>query len=292
MENQQSSSNFMLYLMLIVCSVLASMNSLEIYRMSSLWKQALNLKADYFHSCVKPQYIVKTFFCFYSFFATFSGLILTIGLLVDYVYFARKLIESYLKFVYFVFGLTLLFSCILALVNWKDTFFLCSDDLEKHFSLTNATSVLFCFFIAGFITVLVEFYSVMSLFSDTITRQPTGSKALFALFWYVSFKIKNTTRFISSRHTLNQSNGSNSENNLNDNINVNLLVRENNVNLDNVVLNNHQEQNAVVRNSVGKKDRNDKILEVKNENNNDCSSNLIVKEICENKEKANIIREN
>jgi len=225
MENHHGSSNFMLYLMLIICCVIAAMNTLEIYRMTALWKNALNLKSEYFEVCVKNQYIVKTFFCIFSFLATMSALILTIGLIVDYLYFAKRLMESYMNFVYYIFGPSMLISCILALINWKETVFVCSDDREKHFSLSNASSIIFCFLIGGVITLVAEFYSTMTLYSDTITNQPNGSKTLYKLFWFVSFKMRSSARFINNyRHRDNITNNSNN--------NTNLIVAENHRNLN------------------------------------------------------------
>jgi len=289
MENQTANSNFMLYLMLIVCSVLAAINSIEVYRMTNLWKQALSLKTHYFQSCLKNQYITRTFFCFFSFFSIFSALILTIGLIIDYIYFARKLIESYLNLVYLIFGPTLLISSILALVNWKDTVYICTDVLEKHFSLSNATSIMFCFLLGGVVTILVEFYTTIDLYSNTITRNPNGSKTLNALFWYVSIKMKNSTRIISS-YRQNQSNNMNDDNNVNinnnnnDNQNTNLLDRENIDDLDSIALNGHQYPNDHLK-SVDMKD-NDQILQVK------VNDNELIKNISDNDQYKNFIQEN
>ncbi len=213
MENQ-NSSNFMLYLMMILCTTLAVMNSLEIYRMINLWKIALGLKLDYFNDCVKPQYILKSFFCFFSFFASFSALLLTMALVINCIFFKRKLIESYLKLIHYIFGPLLLISSILAFFNWNDIAFICYEGVNyKFFSISNASSILFCFLVGGFITLTAEFYTTMTLYSDTITRQANGSKTLYSLFWYVSFKLKNTSNIDNPNN--NSNNNSNNQTNSN-----------------------------------------------------------------------------
>ena len=172
METYGTSNNFMLYLMLLVSSILVFMNTLEIYKLSFQWNFILTINPEYLNSCVKYQYIVKSFFCVFSFFATFSALILVLGLLINIIFFTKKLIDSYINFIYFIFGPLLLICSILGFYYFDEVSYVCSKDgKDKNISVTNVFSLMTCFFIGALISITKEFYSTMNLYADTITRK-------------------------------------------------------------------------------------------------------------------------
>lgn len=229
MMDHNPESNFTLYSMLILCVMLAGMNSVELHKIALLWKQMPFINFEVFDSCLKYQYIIKTFFCLFSLLATISALILTLGILFNSLFMSRKLMDSYLNFVYYIFGPFLLVCSSLGLNYWQEITQICYyDTREKYFSISNASSIIFCFMLSVALTLIVEFYNSLDLYSNSITRQPNGSKGLAKIFWFVALKFRNSTSSIfqaqsNSNREYNVNINHNNNNNLQDNSNISFL---------------------------------------------------------------------
>ena len=227
MDNH-STNKFLLYLMLILTSVLLSMNSIELNKIIKGWNAASTLDRNYFESCIKYQYLLKSFFCILFLCALCSYVILTLCMLINSFFFTKKLLESYLNLLYFIFGPTLLFSSILAFTYFEESAYVCNTSLkDKHISISNVFSLLFCLFFGILFTIGKEFYFTMTLYADTITRRSSGNKTLYWIFFYLVLKWKFANLNNNLRTSENIQNENFSNNVTNTNNNVNNIINEN-----------------------------------------------------------------
>ncbi len=257
-------NNLMLYLMLIVCSSLITMNTFEIYRLTIQWKNFTNTNSDYFSDCIKPQFFVKSFFSIYSFLATFSALLLTLCLLINFALFCRKFMASYLKFVYFTFGPCMLICSILGLINWNQTFYICrqNQSIERTLSFSSSASIIICFIFALCITFTIEFYNVMGLYTNTIANNPEGNKILKSIFWSVCMKLNRR-----QRSSLPHNNNNNMRERVGDRVRENIILNSNNNQINQNMQNNHILLNGNIPNDI-ENDNHNNNLENCNDNNN------------------------
>lgn len=216
-----------------MCLLISGTNAVEMYRIIQAWSQVPFMNSLLFQSCIKYQFIVKTYFCIFSLFANLLAIILCLGLIIDYLFFAQKIMSSYLNLVYYIFGPCLLFSSILGIANWNETTYLCyrNNPKLKYFSISYGSSIVCCLVISLTITLLVEVYDSIALYTKTITRQPDGNRILYSLFWFITFKLRNSTSTIrSSTNENRENNHNNATNNL---ITNSTRISENNINSSN-----------------------------------------------------------
>lgn len=237
---QTESNNIMLYLMLIISCSLISMNSIEIYHLSIHWKNLASINSVFSNTCIKPQFFVKLFFTIFSFLASFSCLVLVIGLLIDFYYFTEKILQSFFNFIFYVFGPTLLACCIFGLIHWEESVYTCGRNFEgkptKNFNFQNASSIIFCLVIALVFTFAIEYFKVMNLYTDTITNNEGGNKFLKIIFWKVCAKLnRRENNNLNSARSINNNNSNNNSTDENESVRNNISIRENN-NLNNEVV--------------------------------------------------------
>jgi hypothetical protein len=209
MQPEQIQKNFALFLMLIICSSVVYINTYEIYKLTKQWNKFSYLNSNYFKICIKPEFIVKLFFSFYSFLGSFSALLLSLCLLINFNFFINKLMSSYLKFVYYIYGPCMFICCILGLFNWNESCFICEEDENnKVFYFQNAIYIIILTLISLIITLSIEFCRVMGLYSDTIMNNSDGSKFLSSIFWGICLKLNRNQRNNNLLNYLNNNNNS------------------------------------------------------------------------------------
>jgi hypothetical protein len=186
MEGNQVSNNFTIYLMLVICVLLVTVDSIELYRLSLAWMHGIKSDPEFFNTCLKNELIIKTVFCIFSFCAASSAFLLTIFLSTCIDYFTNKFLVSYLYMNYFIFGPYMLAFCILGCIHFNEFVYVCDAKHldEKILSMSNIFSLLSCMIISVIITLGVAAYESIRLLVDSILRKPEGSPYLRKIFWW------------------------------------------------------------------------------------------------------------
>jgi hypothetical protein len=187
MEANQVSNNFTIYLMLIICVLLVTVDTIELYRLSLAWLHGVNSNQEFFTTCLKNELIIKTVFCMFSFFAAISALLLTIFLSTCVEFFANKFLVTYLYLNYFIFGPYMLIFCVLGFMHFSEFIYVCDARHmdEKLLSMSNIFSLLSCMIISCMITLAVAAYESVRLIIDSILRTKDGITLLRKVFWWV-----------------------------------------------------------------------------------------------------------
>jgi hypothetical protein len=180
------SNNFTIYLMLIICVLLVTVDTIELYRLSLAWLQAVKSDHEFFNTCLKNELIIKTVFCIFSFSAAISAFLLTIFLSTCTELFANKFLVSYLYMNYFIFGPYMLAFCILGCIHFNEFIYVCDARHmdEKILSISNIFSLLSCMIISCIITLAVAGYESTRVLVDSILRNKEGSVFLRKMFWW------------------------------------------------------------------------------------------------------------
>ncbi len=176
MEDCSISSNFSLYLFLVVSVILVSVDAIGIYHIVLTWQQSIHLPSNIFNSCLKWQLITRTCFASFSTFAAISSFILCGFLIINTEFFVEKALSTFLYYNYMIFGPYMLGFCILGLVFWQDITYVCirSSSNYKFFSSSNAFSLIFSLVISVVITIGVSVYKAMNLYVDSVLQKPEG----------------------------------------------------------------------------------------------------------------------
>lgn len=192
MENSSSSSNFTLYLMLIVAIMLVTVDTIELAKIHKTWIIAMNFDMALFESCIKWDLITKTCFACFSLMAALSALILTMFLCFSIEFFINKILTTYIALNYFIFGPYMLCFTILGFVYWSDIAFSCDprDPTVKFFSFSNVLSISACFLIALIVTLAMAFYEALTMIIKSVRRREGGNYILGSIFWWIVFRAR------------------------------------------------------------------------------------------------------
>jgi hypothetical protein len=180
------SSNFTLYLMLVVCVILLAVDSYELYKISISWSHIPKFDAIIFNTCLKKDLLIKTIYSVFSCLAAICAFLLTLFLTVSIEYFLDKLLLAFLYFAYVIFGPLMLGFTIYGFIKWEEVVYVCNrkNFTDQIFSLSNAVSIIGCFIISLVVTLGVAIYESVLLYINSITRRESGSKILRSVFWW------------------------------------------------------------------------------------------------------------
>jgi hypothetical protein len=183
----QAANNCTLYLMLIVCLILVTVDSIEMYRLSLSWEYSLKVQTEMFNECLKNDLIIKTVFCVFSLAAAVSALLLTLFLSFFAEFFINKVMTSYLYLNYYIFGPYMLAFCILGCAYWNDFVYVCDrrDYHIKVFSISNVFSLITCLIIGIVVTLGVAAYEGLRTLIDSILHKDDGLAVVRKVFWWL-----------------------------------------------------------------------------------------------------------
>lgn len=186
MEGGAYSGNFSIYLMLVICVVLVSIDTIEMVNIVHTWKKVDRIPTEIFNSCVKSDLLVKTAFSFFSLLAAVSASLFTISLAISVEYFVNKLMPSFLYGAFFIFGPCMLGFSIFGLTQWNEVVFFCDarNYKIKDFSVGNMLALLGCFLFSLTMTVGCSVYHTTIIYIDSLLRRENGSKLLRSIFWW------------------------------------------------------------------------------------------------------------
>lgn len=183
-------NSFTVYLMLIICVVLVTVDSIELHRLSMAWKQINNIDERTVNECIKMNLLVRTVFSSFSFITSISASFFTILYAIDSEWLYSKFLLTFFRYNYFLFGpLMFAFSCI-GLYYWNNVVYECNpNNLKiKFFSLGNSFSLIFCFLISLVILLFGVLYETIEIYRKSIIRQEDGISILRKLLFWVIFR--------------------------------------------------------------------------------------------------------
>ena len=234
-------TNIILYLMLTVCIVLVAVDIIEILKLQNIWNLKSTVDSQFYQTCIKPDLLVKTAFSCFSLLAAISASLLVGLMIISMDFFLLFHLNSLLYLNYMVFGLYMLAMTIFGMFHWNDVAYICDTKTGKRiYSIGNIFSLIGCFILSLIITLGVNIYETLELYSNSILRRDDGSDILRNLFWKTVFNGRNEY--------------------------LNNISGDRRVRLMNPVLINHNLNNDV--NNQGNNNNN-------NENNNENNNNII-----------------
>ena len=251
-------TNIILYLMLTVCIVLVAVDIIEILKLQNIWNLKSTVDSQFYQTCIKPDLLVKTAFSCFSLLAAISASLLVGLMIISMDFFLLFHLNSLLYLNYMVFGLYMLAMTIFGMFHWNDVAYICDTKTGKRiYSIGNIFSLIGCFILSLIITLGVNIYETLELYSNSILRRDDGSDILRNLFWKTVFNGRNEylnnisgdrrVRLMNPvliNHNLNDVNnqGNNNINNENNNNNIDNENKNNNI-IDN---NNNDENERLI----------------------------------------------
>ena len=251
-------ANIILYLMLTVCIVLVIVDIIEILKLQNIWNLKSTVDTKFYQTCIKPDLLVKTAFSCFSLLAAISASLLVGLMIISMDFFLLFHLNSLLYLNYMVFGLYMLAMTIFGMFHWNDVAYICDTKTGKRiYSIGNIFSLIGCFILSLIITLGVNIYETLELYSNSILRRDDGSDILRNLFWKTVFNGRNEylnnisgdrrVRLMNPvliNHNLNDVNnqGNNNINNENNNNNIDNENKNNNI-IDN---NNNDENERLI----------------------------------------------
>jgi hypothetical protein len=186
------SNNFTIYLMLIICVILVSVDSIEMYRIVFAWNYAGKAEPAAFNQCFRKELILKTIFGCFSFMAAISAFLLTLFISVSVDFFIDKILPTFLYLNYFIFGPYMLGFAVYGFINWDEVVFQCDRHQYevKVLSISNMFSLIGCFVMSLVVTLAVAAYEVIMLYIDSILRREGGNKYLRSVFWWAVLRTR------------------------------------------------------------------------------------------------------
>jgi hypothetical protein len=153
------TSRVALKIVFILSLLLVTMDIFELYfAYLHLRKQAFNVDLETFENCIKYHVISQMFFTMFATFAGISACIMSLGLLINYEFFAVKVSDSFLNFNYLTFG-PYLFACsLLGFYYFNDVSFNCDpkDVSKKYLNFSTLIALIVCFLLSFIITSRIE----------------------------------------------------------------------------------------------------------------------------------------
>lgn len=263
MDGNGLNTSFSVIVMVMITLVLLTINIIEMLNLITSWTKAMSGNILYFNQCLKYPLILKTFFTVFSALSTISILFITLGFLINAMYFLRKIWKSFLHYTLFLFGPLLTIFCIIVFCNFDNFVYSCQVRLkiEYVFNFSHAFSVILCFIIGIVVWIAHSLYETLVIYSNSLTRHEEGSTLLRKAFYWMVMKYRPSLNNSSSEIRDNNNNNNNIPNQQSDlqingndetfNTSSNPINNNRNDNLINLNDNNH---NRIMNNTLNNND--------------------------------------
>lgn len=190
MDENRYSSEVALKVVLLLSTILVIMDCYEIiYAFRHLKYTSEVIDREVFESCVKYHIISQICFTTFACSTAVSAAFLSLGLLISYQFFSRKVLDLFLNFNFLLFGPYLLACCFLAFLNFNNVIFNCDamDTTKKYLNFSTLIALIICFLISFTLTIIVSIGKGFSIITNSIRFREDGWYFLGKLFWYYIF---------------------------------------------------------------------------------------------------------
>ena len=138
-----------------------------------------------FNQCIKYPSITEIYFTLFAFMAAISACLMSIGILLDYDAFFDKFLVSFLNFNYYIFGLLLLSSSLLGLLNYNKICYDCikKDPDNQEFNLSTFFFLVLLMIIGVIITFVFSSLNTFEYVCNSVKFSKDGNYLLGKAFW-------------------------------------------------------------------------------------------------------------
>ena len=171
-DNQNNGEKISAIFILIISIILIGMDFLSLYY-SYRYLTFTSKRYSYlvFDKCIKYQSITEMFFTFFALLAAMSAALMALGITIGYDLFFEKFLLTFINYNYYVFGLLLLASSIIGLLNYNK---ICYDCIGKNpntheFNLSTMICLILIYriiYIFNYILKLKIIYNFIHFFHD------------------------------------------------------------------------------------------------------------------------------
>ena len=185
-DNPNSGERLSAIFILIISLILIGMDFLSLYYS---YQYIITSSKRYsflvFERCIKYQSITEMYFTLFALLAAVSAALMALGITIGYDLFFEKFLVTFINFNYYVFGLFLLASSIVGLLNFNKV---CYDCIGKNpntheFSLSTLICLIFIAIIGGIITFIFSWLNSFEYVCDSIKFSKDGNYFLGKVFW-------------------------------------------------------------------------------------------------------------
>ena len=185
-ENPNNGEKLSAIFILIIAVLLIGMDFLSLYYSYEYIIAASNKYTfEVFNRCIKYQSITEIYFTLFALLAAVSAGIMALGISIGYEIFFEKFLATFIYFNYYVFGLLLLSSSLIGLLNYNK---ICYDCIAKNpnkleFNLSTMICLLLIAIIGGIITFIYSSVNSFEYVCDSIKFSRDGNYLLGKAFW-------------------------------------------------------------------------------------------------------------
>jgi len=206
MDDNQEESRIALKIVFILSLLLVSMDILEIYFAYGQLKQtSTSIDQIVFESCVKYHILSQIFFTFFATLAGISACIMSLGLLINFEFFAVKVMDSFLHFNYLIFGPYLFGSCVLGYYYFNQVAFTCvnTNINKKYLNFSTVLALFICVLFSFVVTLGYSIFWSVRKFIYSIRFRAEGNYVLGRIFWRYVFNRSNDSIQLANRQGIN-----------------------------------------------------------------------------------------
>ena len=174
------------FFVLIISLILILM---DIFGLYNSYEYLLNSSKKYpfetFDKCIKYQSLTEIYFTLFAFLAAISACLMSIGILLGYDIFFEKFLVTFLNFNYYVFGLLLLSSSLLGIINYNKICYDCirKDPNIQEFNLSTFLCLILLSIIGGIITFVFSSINAFEYVCNCVKFSKDGNYLLGKAFW-------------------------------------------------------------------------------------------------------------
>ena len=185
-EDNPNGEKLSAIFILIIAIILIGMDCLSLYySYDYLLSAAQKYPLLTFEKCIKYQSITEMYFTMFALLAATSAALMALGIAINYDLFFEKFLVTFLNFNYYVFGLLLLGSSLVGLINYNKV---CYDCIRKNpnrleFNLSTMVCLILIAVIGGIITFIFSSMNSFDYVCDSIKFSKDGNYFLGKIFW-------------------------------------------------------------------------------------------------------------
>ena len=185
-DSLDNSEKISAFFVLIISLTLIFMDILSLYySYDYLLYASKKYSFEKFDQCIKYQSITEIYFTLFAFMAAISACLMSIGIILGYDLFFEKFLVTFLHFNYYVFGLLLLSSSVLGILNYDKICYDCirNNPNNKEFNLSTLICLILIGSIGGIITFVFSSMSSFEYVCNCIKFSKDGNYYLGKAFW-------------------------------------------------------------------------------------------------------------
>ena len=185
-DNPNCGERLSAIFILIISLILIGMDFLSLYySYQYIMTSSKRYSFLVFERCIKYQSIMEIFFTLFALLAAVSAALMALGITIGYDLFFEKFLVTFINFNYYVFGLLLLASSIVGLLNFNKVCYDCigKNPNTREFNYSTLICLILIAIIGGVITFIFSSLNSFEYVCDSIKFSKDGNYLLGKVFW-------------------------------------------------------------------------------------------------------------